>query len=62
MCFILNDLKPYGNATSSSKIYLWSAKEKEYWKNKKKKNKLSNLQNTFFPFFSSFDPSNFQTS
>jgi hypothetical protein len=27
---------------------LWSAKEKELWKNNKKKNKLFNLQNMFF--------------
>jgi hypothetical protein len=62
MCSILNDLKCYESATSSLKNHLWSAKEKELWKNNKKKNKLSNLQNAFFCFFPSLDPSYFQTS
>jgi hypothetical protein len=61
MCFILNDLKCYGSATSSSKNHLWNAKENEQWKNNKKINKLSNLQNMIF-FFFSLDPSYFQTS
>jgi hypothetical protein len=63
MCFILNDLKYYGNITSSSRIHLWSVKEKKEWKNKKKRNKFSNLQNTFLSFFySSLDLFYFQTS
>jgi hypothetical protein len=48
-----------------AKINYWSAKEKENWKmNNKtnKENKLSKLQNVFFSFFFSLDPSYFQTS
>jgi hypothetical protein len=59
MCFILSDLKCYGIATSSSKNHFWSAKENEWWKNNKKINKFSKLQNFFFPFFFSLDPSYF---
>ncbi len=53
LCFILSDLKCYGSAISSSRNHFWSAKEKEKWKNSKKKNKLSNLQTMFFFSFSS---------
>jgi hypothetical protein len=59
MCFILSDIKCYVNATSSFKNHPWSAKENEKWKNNKKRNKISNLQNVFFSFL---DPSYFQTS
>jgi hypothetical protein len=41
---------------------LWSAKEKKLLKNNKKKNELSNLENLFFFFSYSLDPSCFQTS
>jgi hypothetical protein len=58
MCFILSDLKCY----RSAKTHLWSAKEKELWKNNKEKKKLSNLQNVFFFLFFSLDLSYFQTS
>jgi hypothetical protein len=43
MCLILSDLKCYGNVILSFRNHLWNAKENEYWKNNKKKNKLSNL-------------------
>jgi hypothetical protein len=36
MCFILSDLKCYESTTSSFRNHLWSAKEKKYWKKKKK--------------------------
>jgi hypothetical protein len=43
-----------GASLSSSRNHLWSVKENENWKNNKKRNKLSNLQNIFdfwfFPF------------
>jgi len=42
MCFILSDLKCYVSVTSSSRNHIWSAKEKEQWKNNKK-NKLFQL-------------------
>jgi len=59
MCFILSDLKCFGNATSNFRNHIWNVKEMEQWKNNKKRNKLSNLQNIFFSFL---DPSYFQTS
>ncbi len=62
MCFILSNLKCYESATLSFRNHLWSAKKKEYWKNNKKKNIFFNLQNVYFLFFFSFDPSYFQTS
>ncbi len=76
MCFILSDLKCYGSTTSSFRGHLWSAKEEQWWKNNKKKNKLFTLQNVFlflfiylfiiiiiiFKIFFSLDPSYFQIS
>jgi hypothetical protein len=59
MCFILSDLKCYENAASRFKNHLWNVKEKDQWKNNKKINKLSNLQNIVFSFL---DPSYCQTS
>jgi hypothetical protein len=56
MCFILNDLKCYGSITSSFRNHLWSGKENDQWKNNKKRNKLSNLQNMFFFLFFLFGP------
>jgi len=50
MCFIFSDLKCYLSAISGSRNHLWSAKEKEWWKNNKEKKKLFNLQNMFFFF------------
>jgi len=41
---------------------VFEVKKKGVMKNNKKRNKLSNLQNTFSPFLSSLDPSYFQTS
>jgi hypothetical protein len=61
MCFILSNLKCYENVTSSSKKHLWSAKEKEYWKNNEKRNKISNLQNKFiYLFFLLWTPPTFK--
>jgi len=59
MCFILNDLKSYGSATSSSYSSL-KCKGKGVMK-KYQENKLYNLQNMFFCFSLSLDPSYFQT-
>jgi hypothetical protein len=54
---ILSDLKCYKSAMLSSGDHLWSANEKDQWKNSKKKAKLFNLQNMFL--FSSLDLSYF---
>jgi len=58
LCFILSDLKCYGNITSSSRIHLWNANEKEQWK---KRISFPTYQMHFFFFFFSLDPSYFQS-
>jgi hypothetical protein len=60
MCFILNHLKFYGNYTQAPKIIFEMKKKRNIDKNNKKKNKLSNLQNDFFSFFSLWTPPMFK--
>jgi hypothetical protein len=61
LCFISSDLKCYGSATSSFRNHLWSANEKEQWKNSKEKKSFPTHKMHFFPFFLLFcTPSTFK--
>jgi hypothetical protein len=54
MCFVFSDLKCYLSAISGSRNHLWSAKEKEWWKNNKEKKSFSTYKKCFFFFL--FEP------
>ncbi len=50
MCFILSDLKCYGNYTQAPKIIFEMQRKRSIEKITRRKNKLFNLQNAVFLF------------
>jgi hypothetical protein len=62
MCFILNDLKCYGNTTLSLEIIFEVQKKRSNEKIIRREISFPTYKTHFSTFFSSLNPSNFQTS